>query len=78
MAEFKWLGEPPRPFVTTYGPTTEIKVPKKNGTWDVLTKAGGFPKDQVITDSFDDPVEFTDERSLRVLRADTRFEEVVV
>jgi hypothetical protein len=68
MAEFKYLGEPPRSYVENYGPTNEIKVPKQNGTWDVLTKVGGFPVD---------PVNFTDERSLRTLRTDSRFEEVV-
>lgn len=76
MAEFKWLGND-FPWIETPGTTDEIKVPRKNGTWQVLTKAGGFPVNQVITDDQSDPVDFTDERSLRVLRADTRFEEVV-
>ncbi len=79
MPQFKWLGEQmiPREYVLSYGPTTVIKVPKKNGTWQELTKAGGFPKDQIITDDAGDPVNFTDERSLRVLRADPRYQEVV-
>lgn len=77
MAEFKYLGEPARSYVQSYGPTNEIKVPKNDGTWDVLTKAGGFPIDQIITDDGGDPINFTDERSLRTLRTDTRFEEVV-
>jgi hypothetical protein len=78
MAQFIWLGEPPRSYVKTYGPTLKLKVPKKDGTHTTLTKpAPGFPVDQVVTDSEDDPVDFTDERSLRVLRADTRFQEVV-
>ena len=79
MAQFTWLGEQaiPRTWVKTYGPTTQIKVPKKNGTWTVLDKPAGFPLDQVITDAQGDPVDFTDERSLRVLRADPRYQEVI-
>ncbi len=77
MAEFRYLGEPPRDYVESYGPMLEMKVPCKNGTWQVLTKAGGFPVGEIITDDQGDPINFTDERSLRVLRADSRYEEVV-
>lgn len=79
MAQFKYLGEPPRPgLVASYGPTQWIKVPKKDGTTTELYKAAGFPVDAVVTDDGGTPVDFTDELSLLVLRADTeRFEEVV-
>lgn len=77
MAQFKWLGEPPRPFVTTYGPMTPLKLPMKDGSWVEYAKAGGFPINQVMTDDLGNPIEFTDERCLRVMRADARFEEVV-
>jgi hypothetical protein len=43
-----------------------------------LYKEAGFPVDAVITDDGGQPVDFTDEMSLIVLRADTeRFEEVI-
>lgn len=79
MAQFKYLGEPPRPeLVVSYGPTQWIKVPKKDGTVTELYKEAGFPVDAVITDGGGQPVDFTDDLSLLVLRADTeRFEEVV-
>ncbi len=77
MAQFKYLGEPARSYVKTYGPLLQLRVPRKNGPQHVLTKVGGFPIGNVITDSDGNPVDFTDERSLRVLRADTRYEEVV-
>lgn len=78
MAQFKYLGEPPRPgLVVQYGPTKRIKVPKKDGTSQELHKDAGFQVGQVITDEQGSPVDFTDELSLLVLRADTaRFEEV--
>jgi hypothetical protein len=78
MAQFKWLGEGeiPRDYVASYGPTTEIKLPCKDGSWQVLTDGAGFPVDQVIEQE-GSPVDFTDERTLRVMRADPRFEEVI-
>ena len=79
MAQFKYLGEPPRPeLVASYGPTQWIKVPKKDGTMTELYKEAGFPVGAVITDAGGQPVDFTDDMSLIVLRADTeRFEEVI-
>jgi len=79
MAQFKYLGEPPRPLlVESYGPTQLIKVPKKDGTYTELYKAGGFTVGEIITDDQGDPVDFTDDLSLMVLRAETdRYEEVV-
>lgn len=73
MARFKYLGEPARPpLVVSYGPTKQIIVPKKDGTQttiDAPTPAG-FPLGQEIN------YDFTDLRSLEVLRADPRFQEV--
>ena len=67
MAQFKYLGEPPRPeLVASYGPTEWIKVPKKDGSTQELYKAGGFPVDAVITVDGGTPVDFTDELSFSV------------
>ena len=76
MAHFRWLGEdkitPPRKWVQSYGPCEQVKIPKKDGQYTVVeAPPGGFPVNSVI------PFDFTDERSLRVLRADPRFEEVI-
>lgn len=77
MAQFNWLGEQmiPRDYIETYGPTTQISLPCKDGSTQVLTNPTGFPLDQVIEQD-GQPVDFTDERTLRVLRADPRFEEI--
>jgi len=76
MAQFKWLGEdqldPPQQWVKEYGPCEQVAVPKKDGTTTVVeAPPGGFPINSII------PYDFTDERSIRVLRADPRFQEVV-
>ena len=70
MAQFKYLGEPPRSFVAAYGPTKRIAVPKKDGSKTVLENPNGFPIGEVV------PFDFTDQISLMVMRADTRFQEV--
>jgi len=72
MAQYKYLGEPPRSFVAAYGPTKKIEVPKKDGTKTVLENPAGFPIGGVL------PYDFTDQLSLMFLRADTRFQEVTV
>ena len=71
MSQFKYLGEPPRSFVSAYGPTKRIAVPLKDGSRTVLENPAGFPIDEVI------PFYFTDQISLLFLRADSRFEEVL-
>lgn len=75
MAHFKYLGETARPgLVTSYGPTTEIRLPKKNGATDVLTPIS--PATEFVI-GVDIGYDITDVRSLRVLRADdARFEEL--
>jgi len=73
MARFKYLGEPQRTssFVA-YGPTSQIRIPKKDGTFQiVIGPPGGF----VIGKDIGAVV--TDERALRTMRADTRFDEIV-
>jgi hypothetical protein len=70
MAQFKYLGEVPRSFVASYGPTKRIAVPKKDGSKTVLENPTGFPVDEVV------PHDFTDQISLMFLRADPRFQEV--
>jgi hypothetical protein len=70
MAQFKYLGELPRSFVSSYGPTKQIAVPKKDGSKTVLDNPAGFPIGEVV------PFDFTDQISLMFLRADPRFQEV--
>ena len=70
MAQFKYLGEVPRSFVTSYGPTKRIAVPKKDGSKTVLENPAGFPIGDVV------PHDFTDQISLLFLRSDPRFQEV--
>lgn len=71
MSQFKYLGEPPRSFVSAYGPTKRIAVPLKDGSRTVLENPAGFPIGEVV------PFDFTDQISLLFLRADPRFEEVL-
>lgn len=74
MSDFKYLGELPRPgLVVAYGPMTEIKLPKKDGTVQVLT-----PISPAVTFPVGEPLgyDITDERSLRIMRTDERFEEI--
>ena len=72
MARFKYLGEPARPsFVLEQGPTLRLVLHNKDGSDTVVNSPeGGF----VIGD--DIGVDVDDERALRHLRADTRFEEL--
>ncbi|NCA16494.1 MAG: hypothetical protein EBS90_05520 [Betaproteobacteria bacterium] len=70
MAQFRYLGEPPRSFVAAYGPTKRIAVPKKDGSKTILENPTGFPIGDVV------PFDFTDPMSLLIMRADTRFQEV--
>ena len=70
MAQFKYLGEPARSYVAAYGPTKKISVPKKDGSKTVLENPNGFPIGDVV------PYDFTDQISLMVMRADSRFQEV--
>ena len=73
MARFKYLGEPVRAYVEEYGPCTQIKLPKKDGSIQTLVapnQTTGFPINEDIG------TEITDSRSLRHLRADPRFQEI--
>ncbi len=70
MAQYKYLGEPPRSFVAAYGPTKKIEVPKKDGTKTVLENPAGFPIGGVL------PYDFVDSLSLMVLDADPRYAKV--
>lgn len=74
MARFKYLGEPPRQFIRTYGPCLKIKVPRKVGGVQELTPIP--PKTSFVIGE-DIGYDITDELTLRVLRADTRYEEIV-
>lgn len=73
MARFKYMGELENNFVLQHGPCLQIKIPLKNGSKMILTAPNqsiGFPKNEDIG------VNITDERSLRYLRADGRFQEI--
>lgn len=70
MAFFKYMGEPPRSYVSSYGKTTRLAVPKKDGSKTVINKPEGFAIGAVID------YDFTDQMSLMFLRSDTRFQEV--
>ena len=73
MARFKYLGEPPRSWVKKYGPCLQIVVPEKNGdnrTYLPKPPATDFPIGQDIG------YDITDERSIRYLNADTRFQQI--
>ena len=75
MARFRYLGEKPRPgMVAAYGPTRKLRVPSNaEGLKEYVApnQELGFVVGQ------DMGFEITDDRSLDVLRADTRFEEIV-
>lgn len=80
MPKFKWIGEPPRSFVETYGPTTEFRIPKKNGTMRTCVPddpVAGFQIDEVFKDEERAEINFQDPRSIRALEVDVRTEEVV-
>lgn len=73
MARFKYLGETPRPnMVKKYGPTSKVRVPCTDGTkLDIVPPNG---KEFVVGE--DIGVDIDDERALKCLRADSRFEEL--
>jgi hypothetical protein len=74
MARFKYMGEANRTFVVSYGPCLTIKIPKTDGTKMIINAADpviGFPIGEDIG------VDITDDRSLRFLRADSRFQEIL-
>lgn len=73
MARFKYLGEPERAAVVEYGPCTMIKLRKTDGTVAVLEPVS--PAIEFVVDE-DIGYDITDERSLRYLRVDSRFEEI--
>ncbi len=68
MPYYKYLGEIHRSYVRQYGPTTKIRLHLKNGTVQELTNPEGFPIGEII------PTEITDERAVRAMDADPRFE----
>ena len=74
MARFKYLGEPPRDWVKTYGPCTEIKVPQKNGVVNILTPKA--PNTEFIIGA-DLGYDITDQRSLSIMRVDSRYQEII-
>lgn len=81
MPKYQWVGEIPRTWVQSYGPTTEFRIPKKNGTIRTCVPdvpASGFQVGEIFKDDARDEINFQDEFSLRALDVDPRVEEVVV
>lgn len=79
MPKYKWVGEIPRPWVESYGPTTAVKIPKKNGTIRTCVPDDpglGFQVDEVLKDDARQEINFQDQRSIRALSVDPRFAEV--
>lgn len=74
MAYFKYLGEPPRQAVKSYGPTVKIRIPQESGEPLVLKAADpakGFVPGERISQDIQDPA------ALKALRHDKRFEEIL-
>ena len=73
MARFKYMGEVPNGFVVQHGPCLQIKIPLKDGGKMIL-----IASDQSVgfVIGSDVGTDITDERSLRYLRADARFQEI--
>jgi len=73
MARFKYIGEVVRSWVVSYGPTLKFRFRLKDGTVHELNAptSAGFVKGEDLG------VEITNERVLRHLRSDPRFEEIV-
>ena len=73
MAHFKYLGEPARQYVTEYGPCLKIRLKNKNGTTSELTPV---PPATEFAVGADIGYDIVDERALRFLQCDPRFEEI--
>lgn len=73
MARFKWLGENQRGSIV-FGGTKILRVPVKFGAPQELTP---IPPATEFAVGQDIGYDITDERSLRVLRDDSRFEEIL-
>lgn len=75
MARFRYLGEPPMPgLVVKYGPTIRINIPRSDGTWDTFDAPD---QDVGFAIGEDIGVDITDARSLRCMRANERYEEII-
>jgi hypothetical protein len=70
MAQFRYLGEIKHSYVSEYGLTKKVAIPKKDGSKTILENQDGFPTGEAL------PYDFTDQLSLLFLRADPRFEEI--
>ena len=74
MAFFKYLGEPPRQGVRSYGPTVKIRISQDGGEPLVLEAADparGFVPGEQLAQDVQDPA------ALKALRLDKRFEEIL-
>lgn len=76
MPRFKYLGEPMEkfPFLESQGDLLQIKLRQKDGSVRVLDPV---PPATYFEIGQDIGYDITDERSVRQLRADTRYEEIV-
>jgi hypothetical protein len=73
VARFKYLGQPPRAIVETYGPTIIIRIQKKDGSVQELTPVA--PATEFVVGD-DIGYDITDQRALRTMRCDPRFQEI--
>ena len=73
MARFRYLGEPARSYVTTYGPTTAIRVRPKTGSPRTLTPISPAT---AFVPGVDIGYDITDTRELRFFQNDPRFAEI--
>lgn len=74
MAFFKYLGEPPRQGVQSYGRTSKIRISQAGGEALVLEAADparGFVPGERLPQDIQDPA------ALKALRLDKRFEEIL-
>ena len=74
MAQFRYLGEPSRPWVVSYGPALIIKLRPKTGGIRSITP---IPPAVSFVIGEDIGYDITDERELRYLRNDPRFQEII-
>lgn len=71
---FKYLGEPPRSYVKTYGEMTEITYLKNDGTPVNLTP---IPPATQFVPGQDIGYDVVDPRGIELLSSDPRFQKIV-
>jgi hypothetical protein len=79
MARFRYLGEPPRPWmVVTYGPSLEFRIRCSGATESSGVKIlNPVPPATEFVVGEDIGYDITDDTMIRTMNADIRFEEIV-